>query len=328
MKRLLIVALLFLLTGLSMSADAIRAPRGFSGKLWASTMVLYGSDDGVNITIGCTAEPYQKIAGGYRLLSAGHCAPRNQPNLKFFVADEVNGSPTPVTLVKAHFGDGFDFSIFDLKTTKHYPLFVLGDDNSLQVGDEVIVVHFALSLGKQVSMGRISSASLGESGECLGTCIDSFLIQLSGGGAGASGAAVVSKKTHKVIGLLVGEWDQPVGFGIEPISRFAQFINAPAQAISKDESSDESYSSKRIPDDVFKGLFGEEHPFALAVHGPNPVFVQAGYAFQARTAGFELSDEYYYDVPVAITIADDGQYRLTSTKDGVSVPVVVTEVPK
>jgi hypothetical protein len=79
-----------------------------------------------------------------------------------------------------------------------------------------------------------------------------------------------------------------------------------------------------IPADIFKSLFGKEHPFQLTVHGANPQFTQAGYVFKADTAGYELSDPYYYNVPVYIDINSSGQYRLTSTAEGnYSVEVVV-----
>lgn len=232
MKRTLVLALL-LLTGLSVGADSIRAPKGFIGQLWNGTLALYGQK-GKSTHFLCTAEPIAKIKGGYRLLSAGHCVQELPANIKFFVANEISGEMFPVTVVKAHDGinsdDEIDFATFDFMTTKHYPVFELGTDRDLRVGDKVINPHFALGLGKQISYGIISSATLVKSDECMENgCLGNFLVQ-DYAGAGASGSAVLSAKTHKVIGILVFEFGAQVGFAVEPISRFQTFLDAPVQA--------------------------------------------------------------------------------------------------
>src|SRR6266705_1969052 len=58
----------------------------------------------------------------------------------------------------------------------------------------------------------------------------------------------------------------------------------------------------RIPPEVLRARFTKQHPFRLKVHGPNPVFSQGGYPFKVNTDGFELSDDYYYNVPVFIDV--------------------------
>jgi hypothetical protein len=88
----------------------------------------------------------------------------------------------------------------------------------------------------------------------------------------------------------------------------------------------------RIPVDELNAKFGPKHPFKLLVHGPNPVFTQGGYTFRANTDGFLLSDEYYYDVPVFITLDFEyhtNKYRLYSTKaDKPSVDVDILKEAK
>jgi trypsin-like peptidase len=328
MKRLLTVALLFLLTGLSMSADAIRAPRGFAGTLYKGTLALYGTLN-KDTRFLCTATPYEKIKGGYHLITAGHCVQLMFESTVFSVADDIGLTQMPVTVVKVRMEDNIDFAEFELKTTKKYSVVSLGDEWGSAIGDKTINVNFALGIEKQVSHGQIASKDITATKACPAECIGDFLVQESGS-HGSSGSAVVAEKTRQVIGIVIYGWDgSNIGVGVEPISRFYKFLQMPTQAHPKAETAeDETPTSLKIPDEAFKNLFGIDHTFMLTVPGPNPKFVRAGYSFQVLTYGYELSDDYYYLVPVAITIADDGQYRLTSTKDGVSVPVVVTEVPK
>lgn len=119
--------------------------------------------------------------------------------------------------------------------------------------------------------------------------------------------------------MLIGEWTAPLGFGVEPISRFARFLTEPVPG-----TADETVTIDPIE---FQKLFGETHPFPLTVHGPDPVFIHEGYKFRVETEGFELSEEFYYDVPVFIGVDDTG-YHLVSTKDDMpSVELTVLEKP-
>jgi hypothetical protein len=322
MKRFLIAALIFILAGLSVGADSIRAPKGFAGQAWKSTFALYGTS-ATKTQFLCTAEAYAKIPGGYRLLSAGHCVQTEPADLVFSVAEQIGGTRQPVVMVKASLEDKFDFAIFDLKTDKVYPVIPLGDDLNLQVGDKVFNTNFTWGLGEQSGSGRISSQTLIASDHCGQMCIGGFLVQLTGAGAGASGSAVVSARTHKIIGIVTGEWDEPLGFAVRPISYFAAFLASPTQPHpAETEPKATPTASVQIPANVFAAQFGEAHPFMLTAHGPNPTFVQAGYQFRVDIDGFELSDDYYYNVPVYIVHDAEG-YWLTSTKDGFEVEVTV-----
>jgi Trypsin-like peptidase domain len=220
MKKLLALLVMFVL--ITLPLGAMQAPRGFAGKLWASTLALYGSKGPVNHFL-CTAEPIAKIDGGYRILSAGHCVQLTPAGLQFSVAEEIGGARTPVTLIKAVLSDKLDFAIFDLKTTKSYTVFELGNLNELNVGEETVNPNFALGLGKQLSLGIVSSMPLVSSEDCTDDCIGNFLVQ-EYAGPGASGSAILSAKTHKVLGILVYEFGQgQVGFAVEPISLLVTF---------------------------------------------------------------------------------------------------------
>jgi S1-C subfamily serine protease len=119
-------------------------------------------------------------------------------------------------------------------TDKVYPVIPLGDESTLRVNDTVINVNFADGLGKQISLGRVSTQELVPTRDCPINCTDGFLVQ-GYGAAGSSGSVVISKKTHKIVGIVVWGFDVNVGMGVEPISRFQTFLQEPTQAHPVDE---------------------------------------------------------------------------------------------
>lgn len=329
MKRILALVFLLLFGGLFVRANTIHPPKGFADKVWKSTLALYGTL-GPLTHFDCTAEVIAKSRGGYTLLTAGHCVQEIPYGMKFSVSDEIGGPLSPVTLVKAYEGSGtdpVDFALFDLKTAKHYDVLAIGPDDVLHVGDPTINVHFAEGLGKQLSYGLISSQPLVKSDDCTENgCLQNYLVQ-EYAGPGASGSAVISATTHRIIGILVEQTSASLGLAIEPISRLTIFNAGPNQP-HRDAATAQDDPSLRIPEEVYKTTFGPEHPFTLTVTGPNPRFEQGGYTFVAIVDGMELSDEYYYQVPVFIGEAEDGTFRLVSTKDGYSVGVAVVKGPE
>jgi hypothetical protein len=232
-KRFLAGVLILIVAALTVGADSFRTPKGLAGLAWQSTVALYGSKTYPTGPVShflCTAELYRKVSGGYGVITAGHCVQTNPPDLQYSVATSIGAPLQPVQLVKAHLGDGMDFAVFLWNTDAKYPTMDFGTDEGLRVGEPVIVVNFAIGLAKQLSRGHITSTTFNKSEVCGPRCEGGFEIHLDGGGAGASGSAVVSVRTHKIIGLVVGEWEEPVGFGVMPISHFAQLAGAPDQA--------------------------------------------------------------------------------------------------
>ena len=327
MKRYLIAVVLFLLAGLTLRADTIRPPTGFVGKVWHSTFALYDMDDNPS-SFTCTAEAIAKTPEGYTLLSAGHCA---EDVKTFAVSEEIGGPLMPVTVKKAYRGHGkdtADFTLFELKTTRKYPVMQIGTDDDLRVGTRVINVHFAEGAGEQLSYGYISSQPLLSSRICTPEddgCLGNFFVQ-EFTGRGASGSAVVSLKTHKIIGLMVTLFREGnMGAGIEPISLFSKFLAGPNQFQSQPIAKDDP--SLRIPEAVYQSTFGPSHPFTLTATGPNPRFIQGGYTFAVDIMGMELFEDYYTD-PVFINEEENGTFRLVSTKRGYSVGVAVVQAPE
>lgn len=237
MKRFLVGLLVLLIAALTVGADSIQPPHGFSGRVYKSTIALYGTKKGKTHFL-CTAEPIKKIKNGYELLTAGHCVQETPVDLTFAVADEIGGQLTTVTVLKAYEGGGIDFALFEFPTTKKYFIFEIGDDNDLHVGDRIINPNFAYGISKQLSLGVISS-QLVPPGEVCGTeeCVGDFLAQLYGA-PGSSGSAVISARTHKIIGLMVYGFQYPIGFGIEPISKFQKFLDGPNQPHPIDDDDD------------------------------------------------------------------------------------------
>jgi hypothetical protein len=231
MKRALAFVLALALTVLSfgVQASTFRPPSGFDAKMWDSTLALYGTM-GDTTHFLCTTEVIGRADdGAYILLSAGHCVQTIPAGVQFSVSDDIGSPRTDVSMLKAYMKADIDMAIFALKTTKKYQVMELGDSTDLQIGEEVVNLNFALGLGKQLSHGTISSDILQPSGACDDDCSGYFLIQAYGAG-GSSGSAVISERTHKLIGLVI--WRAPndnIGLGVEPISKFATFMAEPNQ---------------------------------------------------------------------------------------------------
>jgi Trypsin-like peptidase domain len=297
---------------LAAKGSVIQAPKGFNGDVFKATMLLEGIYKG-QVQDFCTVTAYEAIPGGYHLIGAGHCVAKSS-GFTYAVADDVSGDSTPVTVVKSEFDKKFDFAIFELKTDKAYPVIPLGTLDGVSIGDDVIDVNFSLTAAKQLSLGKVSAAEL----LFDGITVPGYFIAQFFGSEGASGSAVISAVTHKIIGIVTlqfgddNEAQIDIGMGVESIDNFQEFLRAPVvQPVIKPS----------ISDSDFKQFFGKEHPFKLKVHGPNPVFEQAGYKFQCSTLGFELAD-IYYKKSVYIEKIDDGYRLITSKGFGIGVELI------
>lgn len=135
---------------------------------------------------------------------------------------------------------------------------------------------------------------------------------------GSSGSGLFSPRQHALVGVAVG-LVTGTGFAIaEPVSTLWRLIVDPTAVAPVWNA------PVVIPDGDMQSKFGKDHAFTLTAHGVNPSFTQGGYKFQLDTFGFELSDKYYYDVPVYIIKSGD-TYRLVSSIDeSASLEVKVT----
>jgi len=203
------------------SMKHIGAPSGFAGKVYDATFALYHRSPKGEDTFICTATAFEKISGGYNLLTAGHCVDGTPAEDIFTVSDDLGNPAVPVRIVKARRDEtGQDFAIFELKTAGKYPVIPLGDERDSRVGDATLNVNFALELGKQFTRGIVASAGIYKHPRYF--IVDEY------GNAGASGSAVVSDKTHKIIGVTIAMTGRAgVGMFIERISTLPEFLAAP-----------------------------------------------------------------------------------------------------
>ena len=216
-----------LLTFTTNAQAGIKQPRnGFDRKFEKATFALY-IDEGDGTHFTCTATAYQKIKGGYLLLSAGHCID-NRDTSNFFVKTDVDDTlpAMPVTVIKYGFDSGADFSILELDTKLSFPTIQLGSEDELAINDGIENVSFALGIAKQFNNGWVASEVLKNndvSKQSDKLLVAHFLVDVDGAG-GSSGSAIVSKRTHHIDGILTTGWEGAViGMGIEPISRFYAF---------------------------------------------------------------------------------------------------------
>jgi trypsin-like peptidase len=232
MKKFLIALFLSLLLALPVSAPAAtpKNPTGFEGKAYDATMALYATM-GTDTSFICTIWNYKQVSGGYDLISAGHCVGDINAD-SYSVSDTIDGPRTPVKLVKwvDNADEGLDFSLWELLTTKKYPVLDLGSATDVHIGDEVINPNCALGLTKFLSLGRISGPLVPDV-----NAVPVYPVEVDGAG-GSSGSAVISAKTHKVIGILI--YGPPseteiqarlgvsahIGVGVEPIDNFEKFL--------------------------------------------------------------------------------------------------------
>lgn len=199
-----VIASLMLAVSLCGSPKAIGEPKGFDNKVFHATMALSATSTVARVESPkflCTVTAYKKVDGGYLLIGAGHCTGENNdlpPDLKFYVGDDIGSPVHEIQLLKAEYGngDGLDFAIYFYPTTDKYPTISLGDEHELSVGDKTVNVNFSLGVSKITSPGIVSDQGRG----------NEFLVQ-EFASHGASGSSVVSEKSHKIVGLLVGGWD-------------------------------------------------------------------------------------------------------------------------
>ena len=222
MKKAWIALLLILSFGFlgTMRADIQPVHGGFYQKAIHATFALYAQRSVTKPKIMivkhfiCTATAIEKTKRGYLLLSAGHCIADTPSDVTYAVAEEVNGPLMAVSNVTARENESEDISLFYFHTLTKYPVIQLGDESVNRIGDAVVNPNFTGGLVKQLSFGRIASVGLGAGTDC-DSCIGEFLVD-NFAGPGASGSAMISLRSHKIIGIDITA--TPGGTGVEPAS--------------------------------------------------------------------------------------------------------------
>lgn len=211
----------------------VKGPMGFQKTVMDATLALYGVRGDYSRFL-CTANVVDKVKrtsknpAGYIILSAGHCVDNEPSDVTFSVSNQIGSALHPVLPLMARMDGQDDFSFFFYPSTEKYPVMTFGRESTENVGDEVINPNFTQGLVKQLGIGTIISQVMNEhsaNGGCV-LCIGRFLIHEQAG-PGASGSAVYSEKTHKIIGIVV--IGNSTGMGVEPISTIISGMSKPDQ---------------------------------------------------------------------------------------------------
>lgn len=209
MKKLL--PLLFLLI-------AGCSPKHIHNQAYDATFAVY-AEKGEDALAICTATAYEKISTGYRLITAGHCFVGYKEPITFSVAKEIDGPRRTVTLVKVLRQNYLDFAILEMVTTESYPTIPLALAYTGRIGDRIFSPNFSEGLEEQIAEGLIASNVMTVPGD---KHLNKRVIVHLNGGPGISGAAVISERTHRIIGIVTTGLDT-VGLGLEPITLFYEF---------------------------------------------------------------------------------------------------------
>ena len=215
MKALILLAICLTIFSQGLFAGSSRLEK----KVQAATFAVILQDTEGSKHFACTATAFQKTKTGYLLLTAGHCVTGEYANLPVFVEKEVDSKLDllPVTVVKAQH-DELDFAVLELQTKDKLPIVKLDKTPDISIGSKVINVNFTEGIGKITSPGRISSAvsDVSSFDKDCDQCLNHFMVQLFAG-PGASGSAIVSQRSGKIIGILTGGSGDTIGGFIEPI---------------------------------------------------------------------------------------------------------------
>lgn len=203
---------------------SVTQPPNLHQQGYDATFALY-AQKGDKVHFLCTATAYEKRGDTYRLITAGHCFTDLVDGITFSVAKQIGGTRMPVTVLKYTLKDDVDFGVIELKSTETYPLVELATKFNERIGSRVFVPHFTEGLYEQVSEGPIASTVMGGNiaPEDCSHCNHIVMAHLFGG-PGMSGAAVISERTHKIIGIVVLRFHSNAGMGVEVIDGFRSFL--------------------------------------------------------------------------------------------------------
>jgi hypothetical protein len=192
---------------LSCSPKNIGKPKGFDGKVYSASMAMYATSEERGISnpkFICTVTAYKKVDKGYLVIGAGHCTSANADlpsDMKYYAAEDIGQPAVSMQLIKSELTDNYDYAIYFLPTKKKLQAIPLGDERELSIGDKTVDVNFSLGVAKMVSQGIVVSE------EGSPKLPEGFFLVQQFDSHGASGSAVVSEKTHKIVGLVIAGWD-------------------------------------------------------------------------------------------------------------------------
>jgi len=223
-KKLLLTAALLLLSAVSVPAAKPAPP--FQDTLSKSTLAVYvGKQEcgykteqtffgGIDIwtcefksRFTCTATVIGADGSGdYVGLTAGHCFSYAalDKGYKYYVSDELSQHPVlnEIQLMKFANEPRYDYAVFQFHSLKQYQSIEIQKEGAAPaLGTEVENVNFSLGVVKQIAEGKVVSHQIDGNTEELKHLQSRYFVNV-GIGPGASGSAVVDKKTHKVVGMV------------------------------------------------------------------------------------------------------------------------------
>jgi hypothetical protein len=208
MRRLAAIALALVLTfATPLFSKNVGEPKGFDNKVFHASLAMYATSQERGITSPrfiCTVTAYKKVKDGYLVIGAGHCTSINEqlpPDMRYYAAEDIGAPTMDMQLVQAELDNTYDYALYFLRTSKKLKTISLGNETDLSIGDETVDVNFSLGAAKIVSPGIVVSQEGSPklpSGYFLVQQFDSH---------GASGSAVVSEKTQKIVGIVIAGWD-------------------------------------------------------------------------------------------------------------------------
>ena len=138
----------------------------------------------------------------YLGLTAGHCFEWEHLD-EYYVSDSLDLTPVlrHVKIEKFEFNAKYDYAIFSFSGRPHEVLEPDYDNPDLPViGTEVVNVNFSLGIAKQLLEGKVVSGQIPKTKES-DWIANRYLVTV-GIGPGASGSAIVDKKTGKIVGMV------------------------------------------------------------------------------------------------------------------------------
>jgi S1-C subfamily serine protease len=189
--------------------------------------LLYATD-GQEKHFLCSTFTFEHNGNKYELGTASHCVsgPDLPNNLQFSVKfDESSKTeyPAKVVAVGGENSEAGDVAVLEIETTDQLVVTPLSDEQ-VEVGDQVLYAGSPEALGKQLYYGLVSATKVNvpktEGGQGAPQGWNNTMLVEMAGGPGASGSGVLSAKTGKVVGVLVGH--PPDGVGIIIVVRIEQ----------------------------------------------------------------------------------------------------------
>ncbi len=226
MKILVAAALALGLAGSAHAADSVN--------IADSVVLLYRQASNGSMRFTCSGTVFENVGNEARILTAAHClmnegpdgkmtydrspvfASLDEPDVKVYVRTTEEGYGTTVS--------GNDIAILRAKLPNKVPAIQLGDESTEHPGSHVFYVGAPYGLGKVFMIGTIATVKLErpliDEAHSMNLTGDMLIQGIAGGGA--SGSAIVSQTTGKIVAVLVASGGNFV-FAV-PISRVTEIL--------------------------------------------------------------------------------------------------------